>query len=631
MRQVIKLLCLFIWVVNTHCSNDLYDHTDDGNYRLLGMHGHEKRSQMAKSQAVGMLSDSKYDFIRRSIPNLQGPQNSNSNPDYSIAVVEESKTIFVTFHISNFDQGWLLDNRVSPYVGNAMVHSLLYEHMDKFIKSGLSRDLNSARAKNPTYKVILSGFGASGAMAILYSVWIQSPDTGNVLHRDKVSLSLTNTDEEMMVQDSDRCLVHVIAFSPSRVGDDAFVSYARRVCAYPPLLIYRDASDPFYTVPTALAFTKGDVQFNLREESLIQGDIIIEAKIPPQSKCGSCFTWVYSHIYAYTTTCFGWIMTGLSSFSLLCCCRNSECFPSALCSEKMAAIVKKYAYFSRLSFLMWRWLEFKETSDTRSGDQLQRYGRATMFSAVEDEVKDAACIITVDQTIKEIIVAFRGTEGNTNWKFNLDVLMTSWEEQGAGVKVHEGFLKVYLSLALKLQEDLKSAIKQYGIDDRWRLTITGHSLGGALAAIATLDIFSSVLRERLDASLPNPECNLITYGQPRVGNNAFIQKLASVLPLKSYLRVVNGADLVPHVPPFHTEYVHGGYELWVHPYDQPREYPTVDWRIEPHEHASVGSNSLPDFFIYDHYFILGIDIGIRRFVYNIGDFQYWAYDSLAFL
>lgn len=69
------------------------------------------------------------------------------------------------------------------------------------------------------------------------------------------------------------------------------------------------------------------------------------------------------------------------------------------------------------------------------------------------------------------------------------------------------------------------------------LWVTGHSLGGALAAIGAY-----MLTEQASESKPL----VYTFGQPRAGNAAFADVAAQ--RVKDMFRVVNAADAVAHVP-----------------------------------------------------------------------------------
>ena len=74
--------------------------------------------------------------------------------------------------------------------------------------------------------------------------------------------------------------------------------------------------------------------------------------------------------------------------------------------------------------------------------------------------------------------------------------------------------------------------------------ITGHSLGGAIATLAALEIAINIpqIREQLQ---------LYTYGSPRIGDRNFAQAHSQLIP-NSY-RIVNLSDSVPLVPPIKIE------------------------------------------------------------------------------
>ncbi|XP_031472882.1 lipase [Nymphaea colorata] len=80
--------------------------------------------------------------------------------------------------------------------------------------------------------------------------------------------------------------------------------------------------------------------------------------------------------------------------------------------------------------------------------------------------------------------------------------------------------------------------------------ITGHGLGGAFAILAATDIKS--LYQSADA--------VYTFGQPRVGNEQFASYYAKTLP-ETY-RVINFADIVPHLPATSAGYLHSSFEEW---------------------------------------------------------------------
>lgn len=83
-----------------------------------------------------------------------------------------------------------------------------------------------------------------------------------------------------------------------------------------------------------------------------------------------------------------------------------------------------------------------------------------------------------------------------------------------------------------------------------KLVVTGHSLGGSLAILGTADLKS--VFGAVDFTY--------TFGQPRVGNTAFADWFQSSHP--NTFRLVDYADIVPHVPPSNLGFVHSNVQAW---------------------------------------------------------------------
>jgi len=121
------------------------------------------------------------------------------------------------------------------------------------------------------------------------------------------------------------------------------------------------------------------------------------------------------------------------------------------------------------------------------------------------------------------VLSFRGTEA-TQWsdiKSDLNALTTN--ENGA--RIHSGFLKAFN----KVQRPISRAIDHLG---DYALYITGHSLGGALALIATRELEQDNVAA------------CYSFGNPRVGSSDFTEYIRTPI-----YRVVNTADVVPRLPP----------------------------------------------------------------------------------
>jgi triacylglycerol lipase len=146
---------------------------------------------------------------------------------------------------------------------------------------------------------------------------------------------------------------------------------------------------------------------------------------------------------------------------------------------------------------------------------------------------------------EDIVIAFRGTEPN-EWndiKADMDATKAIAETVG---KVHRGFKKEVDDIWPQLEEMLAASQKM--LDKK--LWFTGHSLGGAMAAICA----GRCLLSDINTS---PE-QIHTFGCPRVGTKRYIN-YAKV----DYYRWVNNNDVIPRIPPVWFGYRHTGKEMYL--------------------------------------------------------------------
>ena len=132
------------------------------------------------------------------------------------------------------------------------------------------------------------------------------------------------------------------------------------------------------------------------------------------------------------------------------------------------------------------------------------------------------------------VLCFRGTNKLRQWLMNLTAVPSSWQrgcEKIEGVCVHQGF-QILFERVWPLLEPALSELDG-------PLIFTGHSLGGAFATLAAV-------------SSPIPAASLVTFGSPRVGNQAFLDCLGEI-PIH---RVVHHHDIVPLLPQTDTQLGH---------------------------------------------------------------------------
>lgn len=134
------------------------------------------------------------------------------------------------------------------------------------------------------------------------------------------------------------------------------------------------------------------------------------------------------------------------------------------------------------------------------------------------------------------VLAFRGTQDRRDWAVNLDSSLVPLHQAVGSVHVHRGFLEAFQKVEADIRADLDGAIpKDKG------LYITGHSLGGALAQIASAAFERDILAA------------CYTFGSPRVGQRRFDAEVKC-----PHYRLVNARDVVPSVPPPWLGFSHGG-------------------------------------------------------------------------
>ena len=129
-----------------------------------------------------------------------------------------------------------------------------------------------------------------------------------------------------------------------------------------------------------------------------------------------------------------------------------------------------------------------------------------------------------------MVLAFRGTETDSLDDIKADARANIRKCETYGM-IHSGFYFAYQAIRM----DLEQTLQQAPYCDK-PLYITGHSLGGAIATVATKFIYH---KGGLAACY--------TFGSPRVGNDDWINNIKTPIH-----RLVNAADCVTMLPPGDT-------------------------------------------------------------------------------
>lgn len=136
------------------------------------------------------------------------------------------------------------------------------------------------------------------------------------------------------------------------------------------------------------------------------------------------------------------------------------------------------------------------------------------------------------------VLAFRGTEVKKKKDVATDLKASQISLIEGGV--HKGFQDAYESVRAEIEKSLAA------LDKKIPLYITGHSLGAALATVATQELDKKdAFRDRIAACY--------TFGSPRVGNSTYDRNFKAPI-----YRMVNTTDIVTVIPLLAMGYIHIG-------------------------------------------------------------------------
>ncbi|XP_006645298.1 lipase-like [Oryza brachyantha] len=271
--------------------------------------------------------------------------------------------------------------------------------------------------------------------------------------------------------------------------------------------------------------------------------------------------------------------------------------PSAIYNPKLAKTLVEYAsaiYTADLTQL------FTWTCN-RCGDLIEGF---EMMEIVVDVENCLQAYVGFASDINAVIVVFRGTQENSIQNWIEDLLWKQLDLDYPGMPeamVHRGFYSAYHNTTIRdgVVNGIQKTRKLFGDVP---IMVTGHSMGGAMASFCALDL---VVNYGLDG------VQLMTFGQPRIGNAAFASFFKKYLP--HAIRVTHGHDIVPHLPPYFSffpqkTYHHFPREVWVHNVGLESLVYSVeqicdDSGEDPSCCRSVSGNS-----VQDHIYYLGVSM-----------------------
>jgi hypothetical protein len=173
-----------------------------------------------------------------------------------------------------------------------------------------------------------------------------------------------------------------------------------------------------------------------------------------------------------------------------------------------------------------------------------------MYGVVYNSSTDMLSYVGYRADTDAIVVAFRGTSPLSILDWVTDLNFFQVGAVCPGCEIHEGFLGAYLSVRDETVALVKEIVTQY---PESQVVITGHSLGGALTHLASVDLATN---EGITAD------TIYSFGAPRVGNKVFVDTAERLFHNSTTYRVTHGLDPVPHVPPRLWDFYHPPTEVY---------------------------------------------------------------------
>lgn len=150
----------------------------------------------------------------------------------------------------------------------------------------------------------------------------------------------------------------------------------------------------------------------------------------------------------------------------------------------------------------------------------------------------------VIDTAGPLVVVFTGSNDGEDWQTNARCRRTRAQGQYGPVKVHRGFHRAMMDIAVT--GGLISLLTRLQAPQR-PVWYVGHSQGAALAAMCAFFF------------MPCPAMVLL-YGCPRLGGRVFAQRFNTHVPAYN---IINGVDAVPSTPSVLRGYRHAGQRVHI--------------------------------------------------------------------
>ena len=220
----------------------------------------------------------------------------------------------------------------------------------------------------------------------------------------------------------------------------------------------------------------------------------------------------------------------------------------------------------------------------------------------DDSRNECSAYVAVSDVLKAIVVSFRGSlDSDQARKVFLEGLVEPKKSFLDG-EVQSYWKRGFEELWSCMKGDVKALVSN---NPSYQVWVTGHSLGGAMASMAStwLSYYKVLARKNII---------LYTFGMPRVGNYDYAFQHDQLV--NNSWRVVNYDDAVPHFPTFLPKVVNGPYHHGVEAYYRVKATSPYSSHTECHgkpynEDVSCSFSTLPSLDFKTHKIYFSIPVG----------------------
>ena len=177
--------------------------------------------------------------------------------------------------------------------------------------------------------------------------------------------------------------------------------------------------------------------------------------------------------------------------------------------------------------------------------------RVVVTKICDDAGHDCSGYVAVSHTLKVIVVAFRGSKNFNQVVEQILEILLSPKTPFLNGEVQSYWKRGFDLLWPSMKTEVNTLVSQ---NPSYQIWVTGHSLGGAMASLASTWLAYYNIA-------PRKNIILYTFGMPRVGNYDYALQHDQLV--NNSWRVVNDNDLAPHFPTvaslsiFNGPYHHG--------------------------------------------------------------------------